>query len=71
MKRWVSLIFVLEVLGIVAFSVVYDSLDFRIYWLGGHAITDGADLYQEQLADHWFTNTPFMAALFTPWPRSR
>ncbi|NVI85752.1 glycosyltransferase 87 family protein [Actinomadura sp. BRA 177] len=56
----------LEVLGIVAFSVVYDSLDFRIYWLGGHAITDGADLYQEQLADHWFTNTPFMAALFTP-----
>jgi alpha-1,2-mannosyltransferase len=66
MKRWASLILVLEVLGIVVFSAAYDSLDVRIYWLGGHAITDGAGLYDKQLADHWFTNTPFMAALFTP-----
>jgi alpha-1,2-mannosyltransferase len=66
MKRWVSLVLVLEILGIVVFSAAYDSLDFRIYWLGGEAVTDGARLYQEQLADHWFTNTPFMAALFTP-----
>ncbi|URN09300.1 glycosyltransferase 87 family protein [Actinomadura madurae] len=66
MKRWVSLVLALEILGIVVFSAVYDSLDFRIYWLGGEAVTDGTRLYREQLADHWFTNTPFMAALFTP-----
>ncbi|GAA2134501.1 glycosyltransferase 87 family protein [Actinomadura napierensis] len=65
MKRWASSILALEILGIVVFSAMYDSLDFRIYWLGGHAVTDGSRLYQEQLADHWFTNTPFMAALFT------
>ncbi|MEO3826825.1 glycosyltransferase 87 family protein [Actinomadura sp. B10D3] len=50
----------------MVFSAAYDSLDFRIYWLGGEAVTDGTRLYREQLADHWFTNTPFMAALFTP-----
>ncbi|WP_433229440.1 glycosyltransferase 87 family protein [Actinomadura formosensis] len=66
MKRWVSLVLALEILGIVLFSIIYDSLDFHIYWLGGHAVTDDARLYEEQLADHWFTNTPFMAALFTP-----
>ncbi|WP_165978374.1 glycosyltransferase 87 family protein [Actinomadura darangshiensis] len=66
MKRWVPLVLALEALGIIVFSAAYDSLDFRIYWLGGHAITEGTDLYQAQLADHWFTNTPFMAALFTP-----
>jgi alpha-1,2-mannosyltransferase len=66
MKRRVSLILAAEVLAIAAFSVLYDSLDFRIYRLGGDAITNGSRLYEEQLADHWFTNTPFMAALFTP-----
>ncbi|MFA1537652.1 glycosyltransferase 87 family protein [Actinomadura monticuli] len=66
MKRWASLLLILEILGVAVFSIAYDSLDFRIYWLGGRAITDGDDLYQVQLADHWFTNTPFMAALFTP-----
>lgn len=65
MKRAASLILALQVLLIVVFSIAYDSLDFRIYRLGGRAITDGAALYEEQLADHWFTNTPFMAALFT------
>jgi alpha-1,2-mannosyltransferase len=67
MKRSASFLLGLQVLAIVAFSIAYDSLDFRIYWLGGRAITDGTALYQEQLADHWFTNTPFMAALFTPF----
>ncbi|MGH3242663.1 MAG: glycosyltransferase 87 family protein [Spirillospora sp.] len=66
MKRWLTLVLAMEVLGIVVFSLTYDSLDFRIYWLGGHAITDGTSLYEEQLAAHWYTNTPFMAALFTP-----
>ncbi|TDD32675.1 DUF2029 domain-containing protein [Actinomadura sp. KC06] len=66
MKRWLTLILAIEVLGIVAFTLTYDSLDFRIYHLGGHAITDGTSLYDEQLAEHWYTNTPFMAALFMP-----
>ncbi|RFS83713.1 DUF2029 domain-containing protein [Actinomadura spongiicola] len=66
MKRWLMLVVAIEVLGIAVFSVTYDSLDFRIYWLGGHAIADDARLYKEQLAAHWYTNTPFMAALFVP-----
>jgi alpha-1,2-mannosyltransferase len=41
-------------------------LDFYIYWLGGHAVTQDAHLYLDQLAAHWFTNTPFAAAMFTP-----
>lgn len=65
-KRWAPFILAVEVLGIAVFSAVYDSLDFRIYWLGGHVLTDGSRLYQGQLAEHYFTNTPFMAALFTP-----
>ncbi|QKW33690.1 DUF2029 domain-containing protein [Actinomadura sp. NAK00032] len=66
MKRWVPLLLAIEVAAIAIFSLAYDSLDFRIYWLGGDAIADGTRLYTEQLADHWFTNTPFFAALFTP-----
>lgn len=66
MKRRLPFVLAIEVLGIVIFSLAYDSLDFRIYWLGGHAVTDGTRLYDEQLAAHWYTNTPFMAALFTP-----
>ncbi|WP_165970394.1 glycosyltransferase 87 family protein [Actinomadura sp. 6K520] len=66
MKRWPTFVLIIEVFVVVVFSLTYDSLDFRIYWLGGHAVTDGTRLYDEQLAAHWFTNTPFMAALFTP-----
>ncbi|MEU9844315.1 glycosyltransferase 87 family protein [Actinomadura sp. NPDC048032] len=66
MKRWAPFLLAAEVLGIAVFSAVYDSLDFRIYRLGGHVLTDGSRLYQGQLAEHYFTNTPFMAALFTP-----
>ncbi|WP_160161112.1 glycosyltransferase 87 family protein [Actinomadura sp. K4S16] len=66
MKRWAPFLLAVEVLAVVVFSAVYDSLDFRIYWLGGHIVTDGSRLYQEQVADHYFTNTPFMAALFVP-----
>ncbi|TYK43795.1 glycosyltransferase 87 family protein [Actinomadura decatromicini] len=66
MKRWLTLVLAIEVLGVVVFSLAYDSLDFRIYWLGGHVVMDDARLYEEQIAAHWYTNTPFMAALFTP-----
>ncbi|MDL4820048.1 glycosyltransferase 87 family protein [Actinomadura opuntiae] len=66
MKRLAWFVLASEILGIALFSAFYNSLDFHIYWLGGHVVTDGARLYQEQLVDHWFTNTPFMAALFTP-----
>ncbi|WP_168221085.1 glycosyltransferase 87 family protein [Actinomadura sp. WMMA1423] len=66
MKRRAPFLLAVEVLAIVVFSAVYDSLDFRIYWLGGHAVTEGSGLYRAQLADHYFTNTPFMAALFVP-----
>jgi Glycosyltransferase family 87 len=66
MKRWTLLLPAFEILGIALFSAPYDSLDFHIYWLGGHVITDGTRLYHERLAGLWFTNTPFMAALFTP-----
>ncbi|MEU8798893.1 glycosyltransferase 87 family protein [Spirillospora sp. NPDC048819] len=66
MKRWLTFVLAIEVLGIVVSSLTYDSLDFRIYWLGGNAVTDGTRLYDEQLAAHWYTNTPFMATLFTP-----
>ncbi|WP_433244645.1 glycosyltransferase 87 family protein [Actinomadura nitritigenes] len=66
MKRWASFLLALEILGIALFSAMYDSLDFRIYWLGGHVVTDGSRLYHERIAGLWFTNTPFMAALFAP-----
>ncbi|WP_165975685.1 glycosyltransferase 87 family protein [Actinomadura rubrisoli] len=57
---------VLQMVGVLVFAVTYDSLDFHIYWEGGHALTDGTRLYSEQLVAHWFTNTPFMAAVFVP-----
>lgn len=66
MKRWASFLLAFEILGIALFSAMYDSLDFRIYWLGGHIVTDGSRLYHERIAGLWFTNTPFMAALFAP-----
>ncbi|WP_160573652.1 glycosyltransferase 87 family protein [Actinomadura physcomitrii] len=66
MKRWTLLLPAFEITGIALFSAVYDSLDFHIYWLGGHVVTNGTSLYHERLAGLWFTNTPFMATLFVP-----
>jgi alpha-1,2-mannosyltransferase len=66
MKRWALFFLAFEILGIALFAAMYDSLDFRIYWLGGHVVMDGPRLYEERLAGLWFTNTPFMAALFRP-----
>ncbi|MEV6005992.1 glycosyltransferase 87 family protein [Streptomyces sp. NPDC051976] len=56
----------LQIFGVVAFAAAWNALDFHIYWEGGRVVTDGARLYREQLVAHWFTNTPFMAALFSP-----
>ena len=55
-----------ELLAVAGFAIGYRSLDLYIYWLGGHAVTHDARLYTDQLAGHWFTNTPFMAVLFRP-----
>jgi alpha-1,2-mannosyltransferase len=56
----------IEIAGVVVFSAAYRSLDHYIYWLGGRAVLSDARLYTDQLADHWYTNTPFMAVLFIP-----
>lgn len=56
----------LQIFEVVAFAAAWNALDFHIYWEGGQVVTDGARLYREQLVAHWFTNTPFMAALFSP-----
>ncbi|QFG22004.1 glycosyltransferase 87 family protein [Actinomadura sp. WMMB 499] len=66
MKRLAYTALTLELLAVAIFAATYDSLDFRIYMLGGGALTDGADLYLRQHAEHWFTNTPFAALLFAP-----
>lgn len=55
-----------QIIGILAFVVAYNALDFHIYWEGGRVATHGAKLYREQLVAHWYTNTPFMAGLFIP-----
>ncbi|MWK38918.1 DUF2029 domain-containing protein [Actinomadura sp. J1-007] len=65
-KRWIYGILAIEIIGVLVFAVAYNSLDFHIYWEGGRAVTDGARLYEEQLVEHWFTNTPFMGAVFVP-----
>ncbi|MBT2208848.1 MULTISPECIES: glycosyltransferase 87 family protein [Actinomadura] len=65
-KHWVYGVLAVELTAVLVFAVLYDSLDFRIYMLGGHAIEGGSRLYLEQLSHHWYTNTPFMAALFIP-----
>ncbi|QXJ21299.1 DUF2029 domain-containing protein [Actinomadura graeca] len=66
LKRCVYCVLAAEAAAVLVFAVVYDSLDFRIYMLGGRAVTGDARLYTDRLAEHWFTNTPFMAALFVP-----
>ncbi|MGI5164203.1 glycosyltransferase 87 family protein [Spirillospora sp. CA-253888] len=70
MKPWTSpvvrVILAIEIVAIGVFAFCYDSLDFRIYMLGGRALDEGASLYLERHAGLWFTNTPFAAALFAP-----
>ncbi|GGV20344.1 hypothetical protein GCM10010182_47800 [Actinomadura cremea] len=66
MKRLAYTALTIELIAVAVFAAAYDSLDFRIYMLGGEALTDGASLYLDQHAEHWFTNTPFAALLFAP-----
>ncbi|MFV2172160.1 glycosyltransferase 87 family protein [Actinomadura sp. LOL_016] len=66
MKRLAYTALTIELIAVALFAAAYDSLDFRIYMLGGEALTDGASLYLDQHAEHWFTNTPFAALLFAP-----
>ncbi|MFD0901061.1 glycosyltransferase 87 family protein [Actinomadura sediminis] len=66
MKRLAYTALAIELVAVAVFAATYDSLDFRIYMLGGEALTDGASLYLSQHADHWFTNTPFAALVFAP-----
>ncbi|WP_253878350.1 glycosyltransferase 87 family protein [Actinomadura rupiterrae] len=56
----------MEIVALAVWSVLWDSLDFRIYRLGGGVVTEGTRLYTEQLAAHWYTNTPFFALLCAP-----
>jgi Predicted integral membrane protein len=69
-KRWVAPAIygalAVEVTLIVGFAATYNALDFFIYTLGGRAVTQDTHLYLDQLAAHWFTNTPFAAVLFSP-----
>ncbi|OLT38418.1 hypothetical protein BJF79_26955 [Actinomadura sp. CNU-125] len=66
MKRLAYTALAIELIAVALFAATYDSLDFRIYMLGGESLTDGASLYLDQHAEHWFTNTPFAALLFAP-----
>jgi hypothetical protein len=69
-RRWVAPAIygalAVEVALIVWFAATYNALDFYIYTLGGRAVTRDTHLYLAQLAAHWFTYTPFAAALFNP-----
>jgi hypothetical protein len=70
MRRWVAPAIygalAVEVALIIGFAATYNALDFYIYTLGGRAVTHDTHLYLDQLAAHWFTNTPFAAVLFNP-----
>ncbi|MFG1925591.1 glycosyltransferase 87 family protein [Cryptosporangium sp. NPDC048952] len=61
-----KLVFGIQVALVVVFAVLWNPLDFFIYRLGGQVVGDGARLYLEQQAAHWFTYTPFAAVLFEP-----
>jgi alpha-1,2-mannosyltransferase len=65
-SRIVYGVLAVEVVLVVGFACSYNALDFFIYVLGGQAVTADSDLYLRQLADHWFTYTPFAATLFIP-----
>ncbi|WP_157431979.1 glycosyltransferase 87 family protein [Actinomadura hibisca] len=70
MRTWAApvarAVLAVEIVAVTVFALCYDSLDFRIYMLGGQALGDGASLYTERHAGLWFTNTPFAAMLFVP-----
>jgi hypothetical protein len=57
----------IEVAVIVWYSVSFKAVDFVVYMWGGHAIGHDTLLYLGNSGNgHWFTYTPFAAALFAP-----
>ncbi|RFU38526.1 DUF2029 domain-containing protein [Actinomadura logoneensis] len=66
MKTFVRVLLAVEAAVLAVSALLWDSLDFRIYRLGGGVVTEGTRLYTEQLAAHWYTNTPVFALLCSP-----
>ncbi|MBE1533439.1 glycosyltransferase 87 family protein [Actinomadura algeriensis] len=66
MKRLAYTALAIELIAVALFAATYDSLDFRIYMLGGEAFSDGASLYLDRHSGLWFTNAPFAALIFAP-----
>ncbi|MFC4914073.1 glycosyltransferase 87 family protein [Actinomadura gamaensis] len=66
MKMFFRVLLAVEIAALAVWSLVWDSLDFRIYRLGGGVVTEGTRLYTEKLAEHWYTNTPFFALICSP-----
>ncbi|NHC14091.1 DUF2029 domain-containing protein [Motilibacter sp. E257] len=64
--RGVRVLLAIELVALVVFAAVYESLDFSIYRGGGAAVLQDAQLYLAQIDEHWFTYPPFAALLFTP-----
>jgi alpha-1,2-mannosyltransferase len=69
-KRWVAPL-VYAVLGVelavvIGFAATYNALDFRIYMWGGHAVLHDSRLYSALAYGHWFTYSPFAAAVYVP-----
>ncbi|NUO60665.1 MAG: DUF2029 domain-containing protein [Hamadaea sp.] len=66
-KRAVYAALAIEVVALVVFTLLWESLDFSVYMWGGQAVSDDARLYTEQALAHWFTYSPFAALVFAPW----
>ncbi|MEV0268295.1 glycosyltransferase 87 family protein [Hamadaea sp. NPDC050747] len=66
-KRAVYAALAIEVVALVVFTLLWESLDFSVYMWGGQAVADDARLYTEQALAHWFTYSPFAALVFAPW----
>ncbi|MFC5187783.1 glycosyltransferase 87 family protein [Actinomadura harenae] len=66
MKMFVRVVLAVEVAILAVSAVLWDSLDFRIYRLGGGLVTEGTRLYTEQIAAHWYTNSPVFALICSP-----
>jgi hypothetical protein len=71
MRRWAAPavygVLLAEVAVIIWFSVAFKAVDFVVYMWGGHAISHDTLLYLGNSGNgHWFTYTPFAAAVFAP-----
>jgi Glycosyltransferase family 87 len=71
MRRWAAPVIygvlLAEVAIIIWYAVSFKAVDFVVYMWGGHAIGHDTSLYLDNSGNgHWFTYTPFAAALFAP-----